>query len=264
MADKLVNTIVIQPWTILNTALPSAPLTGMTAPADVTFYLHREVPGTGTLVAAIETVTLTEIGNTGHYYITWTPENTGIYSLQLQETNAGSLQRWMDFPEFTILPAGAVFTPVFTNAFCSEADVERWSQLDFTATSKPTTNEVAAFAEARASEIMSILIPHGYTGTPTTIVAGSIEEDLLREANAIGAAADSVIAKFMNEAPNKSEMGEALLTEYNTRMERVVEYVKRSLGAHSVRTHISAGEVTLPSPTVIEDGTFGITADEEF
>jgi len=264
MADKLVNTLVIQQWTILNTATPSAPLSGQTAPADVTTYLLRE--SVGTMIAALEAVAMVETGVTGHYFFTWTPENTGVYKLQIQELNAASLQRWMIFPDFTILPAGAIFTPVFTNAFCSEADVERWTQLGFTATSTPTTNDVAAFAESRASELISMMASAGVSITPDTVVADSIEEDMLRDTNAIGAAADAIMAKFMMEAPNRSEKAVLLLEEYDKRVERLMKYVNSTLGAHSVRTHITSGEVTLPTVSNITDGGLreAIKMDDEF
>lgn len=254
--------IVIQPWRYLDGN--SDPLTGMVTPTDITFTLLRS--SGSVMVASGETVTFTEIGTTGDYHINFTPANLGLYNLRLKELKVGTFQRTASF-EYSVLAAGAVFTPTFTNAFCAQSDIERWTQLSFSAGSSPTSTQVAAFAESRASEIQGMVAGAGFTVTPATVIADSIEEDMLREANAIAAAADALMAKFMMDTPSGAvEKAVAFLDEYEKRMERFIEYLRTSGTPQSIRTHITSGEVTLPDPVSIEDVAFdiGIKMDDEF
>jgi len=172
-------------WTIFDQN--SVPLTGMTSPADVIFYLHRTT--TTGIVAATETVTLSEIGTTGHYTISFTPENTGTYYLQLKEIDPLTNGTAYRFP-IDVYSAGAVFVPSLANAFCSESDIERILQQPITASTKPSSTEAAAYAESRSSVLQSLCAGWGFQVTPTTVENGSRLQDLLREANAIGAALD--------------------------------------------------------------------------
>lgn len=185
------GTVVRIPWTILD--LDSSPLTGMTSPADVTFTLHRD-NGTA-IVAASETVTLTEVGVSGTYEIEFTPANTGLYVLQLKELNASTLQRTWRFPDYLILSAGSILSPSYANAFCSESDIERRLGLPISASTVPDDTAATAFAEGRAAYLMSLCSRLGFSVTPSTVTSGSVIQDLLREANAIGAAIDYLIAQ---------------------------------------------------------------------
>ena len=230
---------VREQWTIYD--FSKNPLTGMVSPADITFTLLRDV-GAG-FQAAPETVVMTEIGATGHYQIAYTPEaQGGLYVLQLKELNVNTFgQTWRFVHE--VVASGSQFVPTFANAFCAETDVERWAQLAIDTLSKPSSDEVAGFAEARASEMRSILAAAGYT-VPATVAPGSLEEDMLREANAIGAAADTVIAKYQDTEPARTDKGRALLEEYDTRMKRMVVYAARVLGSVQIRSPFTSGELT--------------------
>jgi len=55
----------------------------------------------------------------------------------------------------------------------------------------------------------------GFAVTPATVESGSRLQDLLREANAIGAAMDFTIAQFFTEAPSKSDRAEELNAMWN-------------------------------------------------
>lgn len=249
---------ILERWTIID--VNGNPLTGMTSPADVLFYLYRQ--SGSSLIAASETVTLTEIGATGTYYISLTPQEEGYYSNALHEINVATQKRWQNWT-YEILPAGAVFTPTFDNAFCSQSDVERWSQMAFSATSKPTVLQAAAFAESRASEIMSFLAAAGYAVLPADPgLPGTVQEDMLRETNAIGAAGDAIAVKFMGDSPSRSDKAEALLKEYDKRVERLVDYARAALASSPLRTHVSSGAVTLSDETPIEDP--GVDSDKSF
>src|SRR5262245_8001479 len=207
-------------------------MTGMASPADIDLVLKRDTgSGTGT---APETVTWTEKGS-GYYDITFTPQGAGLYSLFLKELNALSAQRRWLFA-FEVVAAGALFSPSFANAFCAETDVERWTQLAFDSSSKPTSLEVAAFAQARASEIRSVLASVGYVVSPSdSALTGTIQQDMLREANAIAAAADAYLAKFIDVEPGKTEKAAALLEEYQTRLTRLSDYAVDALAQSRIR-----------------------------
>ena len=199
--------IIKQPWLFLDTDM-STPLTGATTPADITFALKRYTAA-GT-VSATETVTFPELG-LGFYDITFTPENSGLYSVFLQEIS-GAARGWLFTWE--VVASGAVYSPSFANAFCAETDVERWLQYSIDSTTAPTDTETAGFAQTRAAVLMSLCARLGYTVTPSTVTAGSRIETLLRDANAIGAAMDYTIAQQMRITPNKTDRIELLMARW--------------------------------------------------
>src|SRR5262245_56513134 len=177
---------ILASFTILD-AVTGLPKSGMTvAGGDVTFLLHRQ-SGVA-MIAASETVTMTEIGVTGTYSIVFTPQNTGLYILQIHELNVGTFQRWYKFPDYTVVTAGSIFAPSWANAFCAETDVERWLQTGIDATTNPSDAETPAFAESRAAILMSLCASLGLAVTPSNVSSYSRLQDLLREANAIGTA----------------------------------------------------------------------------
>lgn len=246
----VVGNVVVQQWTILK-ATTSLPLTGMTSPADIEFYLHRQ--SGSAMVAASESITFGEEGSTGHYYTAYSPEEPGLYIEQLREKNVQTFKRWYRFSDVTVVAAGSTFMPAYANAYCAESDIERWCGLEFSGTSVPTSDQVVAFAEERASEMTAILAGAGYAITPVTVVSDSPEEDMLRAANAIAAASDALIVKFMNESPNRTEKAAQLIEEYEKRMTRLVAYAQRFIVASSIRTPMTAGELTLPTEDAEED-----------
>lgn len=253
------NTTVRQVWKMIDDT--GAPLTGKASPGDVALLLKRDTgSGTG---AAPEAVTWTELG-AGFYEIAFTPQAGGLYTLFLDELVGLARDWWFVYEVFA---AGAVFLPAFSNAFCAETDVERWTQLTFDSGSKPTTNEVAALAQARASEMRGILVAQGWTISPTSVASGSIEQDMLREANAIAAAADAYLIKFVDVEPGQTQKAEALLNEYERRLEKLIAYAEKIAGGASfIRSPMTAGEVTLKDELSVTDAglAVGITMDQDF
>ena len=79
---------------------------------------------------------------------------------------------------------------------------------------------------------------------PAAVTPGSIEEDMLREANAIGAAADTIIAKYQDTEPARTDKGKAMIEEYNARMQRIVTYARLVLSALLIRSPFTSGELT--------------------
>ena len=178
------------------------PKTGMVKTTDIEFTLYRD-PGSGA-VAATETVAYTETGSSGYYTISFTPDNTGLYTLWGKEINADSYMRNLR-SDWSVVSAGSVFTPAFSNAFCGKADMERWLQQSITGSTAPSSTEAAAFAETRAAVLMGMAARLGFTVTPTSVSAGSRLEDILREANAIGSAMDYTVAQSFKEGTRRTE-----------------------------------------------------------
>lgn len=240
-----------------------APLTGMLINVDVTLTLRRDI-GAG-FVAAPEAISWTELGG-GYYQIAFTPLSGGLYRAYLKELNVNSFLRRWTFP-FEIVSAGSTFLPSFANAFCSEGDVESWAGFDFQSGSKPTSDQVAGFAQSRSSEMRSIMAAEGWVVGPGTVTPGGPEEDMLRMANAIGAAADAWLSKFMDTDPARTEKATQLLEEYQTRLDRLQAYAAKVAGsAHLIRTPMTSGEVTLADETAIQDVGLrdAIRMDQEF
>ncbi len=202
---------VVQEWTILDTS--SNPLTGMVKTTDITITLHNQ--SGSTFIASSETVTMTEIAaSAGHYYFVFTPTGTGLYVLQFKEINASTLLRTGRF-DFAVVSAGSTFAPAFSNAFCAETDMERWIQQAITSSSSPSSTEAAGFAESRAAVLMSFCAAKGFTVTPSTVTANSRIEDILRDANCIGAALDYTIAQSFRSGPSRTERIPELLGRWN-------------------------------------------------
>ena len=201
--------LIIEPWTILD--VNSDPLTGMTSPADITFSMKRQ--SGSTFVAASEVVGFAETAVAGTYAITLTPQNTGTYINELHELNANTLLRTWRFV-YEVLPAGAVFTPSYANAFCSETDIERYFGFAFTVSSPVTSSMVAGFAEERAAMLMALCSSWGLEVTPTSVTIGSRLEDMLRAANAIGAAFDACVSWYTQVEPAENEKARLLLARW--------------------------------------------------
>ena len=199
--------VVVDQWTVRD--FTGAPVTGQAVPTHVTLTLRRQ--SGAAMVAAGESVSWTEIGATGTYYTSFTPLNSGLYKLDVREIGPATALRADTF-DYDVFAPGALYSPTYTNAFCAESDIERWLQHPISSSSKPNDTEAAAFAEARAAQLMTLCASLGFTVTPSTVVAGSRLEDLLREANAIGAALDWSVASFFSESPNASDRAETLQT----------------------------------------------------
>jgi len=223
--------------------LADALLTGITSPAGVTLTLQRQ--SGSTMIPAAEVVSWTEIGVTGRYYFSFTPLNSGRYILYTHLISALSNGAFREYT-FEITTAGATFSATYANAFCAETDIERWIQTAIDATTKPNDSETAAFAESRAAILMALCAAWGYTVTSATVTAGSRLEDLLREANAIGAALDYTVAQQFRVAPNTSERAQTLQTLWDQYIKPKDGYlyveVNANLSASLATDHILSGD----------------------
>lgn len=252
-----------------------APAGGMTSPADVTLNLFQDTgagfalvggnAGTGITVswAAVS-------GSTGYYTVSYTPTSNGAFVLEVIEINASASGARWKFPQ-EVTASGAVFVPSYSNAFCSEGDIERWLQQPITSSSKPTDTETAAFAENRATMLMSLCARLGFTVTPSTVTSGSRLQDLLREANAIGAAMDYTIAQSFGTGPSKTgraEWLEGLWKGYfGSTSEEIVGILEMEIGGNlaSLATdHILSGDTIAATVTTPTDLGIQVTMGDIF
>lgn len=203
-----------------------APLTGQTSPANITFQLMRD-SGSG-MVAASETVSFAETATLGYYNISFTPVNSGTYTLFIQELAGGKRQPRYDFQ---VSAAGAVYAPAFSGAFCSLSDMQRWTQTTISPSTNPTDTDAAGFAQNRANILMALTAGWGYSITPGTVPFGSRVQSLLREANCIGAALDYTLAQQFRQSPSLSDRPRLLQEMWN-------QYVGREGAPGSPMAHI--------------------------
>lgn len=190
---------VRQPWLYLD--INGAGLTGMVNVTDVTLTLRVDT-GTGGGAAA-EPVSWTEKGS-GFYDIAFAPVGQGLYTLFLKELNVGGMQRQWAWT-FEVSAAGAVFTPAYANAFCAESDIEAWLGMDITSSTTPTSTQLSGLAQTRAAVLMAMMAGWGYTVTPLTLTNGSRLQDILRQANCIGAALDASLMQQFRLTPNVTD-----------------------------------------------------------
>lgn len=258
-----VGNIIVEAWTVLDGA--DAPLTGMTSPGDVTFDLQRQ--SGSTMIAATEVVAWAEVGVTGRYYFSFTPENSGRYVLYGSEIGDAPLARRFEF-RWDVVSAGAVFSATYADAFCAETDVETWTQTAIDATTEPSDSEAAQFAEHRADMLVAICASAGYSVTPATVTAGSVIEGLLRRANAIGTALDYTVAQqFGVGRPNLSERVERYQILWNETVfgtlvgKQMIGGLVTELGnlASLSSDHIISGDTAAAASASVQGTDTGIT-----
>lgn len=239
---------------------------------------------------AIETVTVAEIGTTGLYAFTFTPLTAGTYALAAQELATIPDSAEADFDrEWIVTSAGSDFSPAYTNAFCAQTDIERYCGTTFSASTTPSATYVEGFAEEIAARIMANF-PAGIAITPAGMSSplslatdsGLILEDLLRQANAIGAASRAKRASLLGQTPNDSPVPDILwgmfldlAGGYDPVRRQMVEgaipaYLKSGIAAVSASmtaaayTHISRGGVTAYSTPSGTAEALNFTEDTEF
>ncbi|HKB37269.1 MAG TPA: hypothetical protein VKD72_12510 [Gemmataceae bacterium] len=244
-------------WTVLD-GINQAPLTGMLVPADVTLDLDR-FTATGARVDCSEIVSWTEKGSTGFYTISFTPQNSGLYILTLNEVDPASMGRKGIEFRWDVLPAGAFFSPTYTNAFCAETDIERWINASISPSTSPNDNEAAAWAESAAAWLMSLTARLGFAQTPTTVTAGSRMEDLLREANAIKAALDYLTAQTRGVAP--FDAGRGRLSLLKDLWESYVGFFENGKWIPGIiEQEISGNSISLSTDHILSGDTAAATA----
>lgn len=262
---------IIQKWRALDLNNPPGVVSGLTYPAGIALDIERS--SGNSFIAASESIGFAETAVLGDYSIYFTPQNSGTYFLTVQELSALTMQRnWIY--TYEVLPAGALFIPSAAGCFCAVSDVARYAGLTFTNTSSPVTSDMAlGFCEERAAGIMAMCAFWGFSVNPATVETGSILEDLLRSANAIGAAIDAVVAWYAAVEPSESEKVRSLMQSWinlmgdGAKIKGAIQLqVESSFSASGVRTHISSGEVTLKEETPITDGglALGMSMDRVF
>lgn len=190
------------------------------------------------------------VGATGRYGFHLTPLQAADYEVQIQCTAVGAEAKTYSY-QFDVVTAGAEFTPTYDDAFCAETDIKRQSGMQFSATSRPTSSDVAGFARLRAAEIMAQLAEQGIVITPdvgaapidTSSQRGVILRDNVRLANALGAAMDAVDAAYMGIEPTRSEKARDIEKQYRALLKATVAMAATAYSTSRVLTPYSEGEV---------------------
>ncbi len=265
---SIVNQIIRTYWLVNSTA--PARVAGLD---ETDFNIDLSADG----IAAPEAVTVTDVGD-GVYEFSWTPLTAATYALAVTELTTFPLSAEASFiREFQVLSAGSVFAPAFDHAFCSEDDVERYAGETYDSGSNPSADAVAGFAEETAAYLIAkmqacagVLITPAGMGAPldNSSIQGQVLEDMLRNANAVGAAAKAKRAAFLGQPPNESPVPEilegiflGLAGGYDPVKRVMVEgaicmFLKSSTTIDGVpanlfaKTHISSGERSQAAPLI--------------
>lgn len=241
----------------------SDPLTGLTGGsgaggftnADFQVTLSRQ-SGT-TYVAATDIVTVAEGLPLGTYVFRYTPANTGRHLLHVKELNAATNGYTHDRHN-DVVTAGSIFVPSLAECFCSEPDIERWLQQSLTGTTRPSSTEAAAFAETRSAMLQALCARLGYSVTPSTVTSGSRLQDLLREANAIGAACDCVSVAAFGVAPSRTEKAEWLEKQWDRYFGKPGEDGKKGI-IGLIEMEISGNLASLSTDHILSGDTIAAT-----
>jgi hypothetical protein len=161
-------------------------------------------------------------------------------------------------------------------AYCTEAQVEALTQLgDYTASTTPTEAEVLEFTENRAAEVYAALYqymgaatpgPSGYSVTIDTGTDVGLAMDFAtRSANAYGAAIDALEAAGAGESPGRSERIVDMAALYQRSLESLRDVAIAYIGtANRSETHVSAGDVTVPTKTAVAQQGLEFTSNTDF
>jgi hypothetical protein len=265
---SVANNLVAKLWRYDD--LDGLPVTGQASPGDVTLSLFRETASG--MVAASETVSWDEIGSDpGYYTVSFTPENTGQYVIELEELNYnGYRNKW----EIEVTASGAVFAPSYSNAYCSEADIEGWLGQPISSSTTPSDNEAAKRAEEVASILSALCTGWGFAVTPDSVTAGSRLQDMLRRANAIRAAVDYVVAQQFGTSRSLSEKAERLerywtelvgdLSVKDAAPGLIEREIRMNLASLATDQIISGAVTAQPSGAVPTNEPIGIGMGESF
>jgi hypothetical protein len=158
-----------------------------------------------------EVVTITHLAD-GVHRGTFTPLSAGTYFCAVLELAFANSKR--DRHEFTfdVASAGTTFAASYANAFCAQSDIESATGSTYGAATEPSATQVAAFAQQVASALTAICFGVGKTLTPaggsapidTSTTVGKNLSDMMRTANALGAAELAVIAAYRGAVPSEA------------------------------------------------------------
>jgi len=164
-------------------------------------------------------------------------------------------------------------------AYCTEAQVAAITGIsvsgNYSTTTKPTEAQVLEFMENRAAEVYARLYQFMGTATPgpsgysVTIDTGSdpglAMDFATRNANAIGAAIDALEAAGIGESPSRSERIIDLAALYEQALDRLRDAAIAYIGtANRSETHVSNGDVTVPSATAVDQQGLSFTSNTDF
>ena len=229
--------------------------------------------------AASETVSLSNIG-TGKYEFVYTGANAGVYNLTVTEGSFTNSAGTSFTNSQVFLSAGSTASASASDAFCSQADVERYVGRTFSSSSTPSASAVLSFMAEVANQLTAICDRAGRRVTPANgdtpigTATGTMVElaGMLREANALGAAAMAEMSGYLGAPPNETGRADAYYTAF-IRLAggiipgsaQVVEgliagYIAATFASGTISaTHVSTGQATSYAPTTAVTSTLNVT-----
>jgi len=151
---------------------------------------------------------------------------------------------------------GAIVS-VEADSYCGEGDVVALLNMgtDYTASTVPTEAQVLNFMANRAGEIYGWMRDRAGTSTPgpasysvtvdTGTDAGKALNYLLIQANAYGAAADTLEASGASSTPARTERVNELYTAYYAMKDAIMSAAEQYVGSTVfVANHLTEGRVT--------------------
>jgi hypothetical protein len=253
------NDSVVWIWNLADVA--GGPFTGLEATMTVTLRYSEDGSAAST---ASETATVSEIGSTGLYAVTFTAASAGFYTAHVVESNTGLEATFDQYVE------AEATTSSEDNCYCALDDVEAYAQMGaYDASSKPTQSHVLGFMENRAGELYGIVRsiagsgapgPSGYSSAISTDTdQGYALGRALRGANAMMAAADALEAAGAGESPSRSERISTLMGMAEDRIEVIKglarDYVRSS---GSAKTHLDQVDGWAPDDDVSDPEEAGL------
>jgi len=173
-------------------------------------------------------------------------------------------------------------------AYCAETEVEAYTQQAHTATSQPTSTEVATFATGRSATVLgwirdeigddSDTYPIGYpnagvTGIDVTAAAGQHLDLAVRQASAKGAAVDAMESSMAGQEPSASDRVERLRIEFDGETEEQMSQLEKSVrlaarafagqDADRTETHLTS-EMTPATVTTRQETGLLVTDETEW
>ena len=168
---------------------------------------------------------------------------------------------------------------VENDSYCSEAEVAAITGVNvagnYSATTTPTEAQVLVFMAARAGEVYARLYQYMGAATPgpaaysvtvdTSTDPGKALDVATRHANSLGAAIDALQAAGVGESPSRGEAIIDLNALYQQALDGLRDIAIAYIGtANRSETHISAGDVTVPSRTATDQQGVVFTSSTDF
>jgi len=167
---------------------------------------------------------------------------------------------------------------VEADSYCSEENVAAVTGVGatgYTATTTPTEAQLLVFMANRAGEVYAALYQHMGTLTPgpaaydvtidNSTDPGKALEAVTRQANTYGAAIDALEAAGAGEVPNRTERVADMAALYQKALDDLRDAALGYIGTDNrSETHVSAGDVIVPSRTAVDQQGLSFTSNTDY